>query len=591
MNRFSKKKLPLYIIGAIILVSLTLNIPFARSHSASKVTAEYNESTQNLNVVIMHTVGDVNAHYIKTVIIEKNGNPVKTEAYSSQPSQTEFTYIYSIVAEKGDSIKVSAGCNLGGILTTTIIVGEEGSSLSLPGWYPHFILTLIGLIAMIVGIILAVRAKGKKRLKIHKPIEWIGVICFTVGVIISGFIFYDIHPYIGLISALGCFGVFLEGYVFLKSKKNKKKLREMHILSGRIFVTVMLIATILGFALINWFQPPKQEAPPGQTIVSNLQIPWSADFLPDGGIIFTERPGRVNVYDNQSKLHVIYTLNNTPSGPTVGGALGIALDPDFNNTRFVFLYHSYQSTNNKTFNRVSRFHLGQDNTVTGFTAILDPIPGSDFRNGGRIKFSPSGYLFISTGDILPSEAQNLTSYAGKILRIFKNGSIPLDNPFPGSAIYSYGHRHPQGLTFDKTGRVWAVEHGDTAYDEINLIENGKNYGYPNYLGDNVTTGITKAALHSGDETWAPSGISYYNGSLYIAGLRGQSVYVVPKLDDYPLQNLTISAKLTSVYGRIRTIELGPNNQFYILTSNNDGYATVKSQDDDRIIRLNPNEIQ
>ncbi len=325
------------------------------------------------------------------------------------------------------------------------------------------------------------------------------------------------------------------------------------------------------------------ELPQGteEVVAENLKVPWEVAFLPDDTILVTERSGTLK-----------HILNNTTAIPVEGvvqkgegGLLGMTLHPDFENNHFLYLYSS-TNTNGKYSNRVERYVFNNDQLL-GRKVIIENIPGSSNHDGGRIAFGPDNLLYIATGDAeTTTNAQDKNSLAGKILRLKDDGSIPGDNPF-GNAIYSYGHRNPQGLAWDNTGQLWATEHGpsgtQTGYDELNRIEKGGNYGWPTIKGDQTQTGLITPILNSGgNETWAPSGLAFYRGLLIFSGLRGESIYSIPISKDGILGKLT--ASLRKKYGRIRAVVAGPDGALYITTSNTDGRGTPKASDD-KIIRI------
>jgi glucose/arabinose dehydrogenase len=218
--------------------------------------------------------------------------------------------------------------------------------------------------------------------------------------------------------------------------------------------------------------------------------------------------------------------------------------------------------------------------------IIDNIPGAGIHNGGRIKFGPDGMLYITTGDASNSGlAQDTGSLAGKILRLNPDGTIPLDNPF-GSPVYSFGHRNPQGLAWDDRGRLWATEHGSRATDELNLINPGENYGWPIIRGDETAPQMQEPVLHSGSDTWAPSGLAFKGGMLFFCGLRGQSLFSV-SIDD---AQTSLIAHLEKQYGRLRGIVVGPDGFFYITTSNRDGRG-LPLADDDQVLKINPAALE
>ncbi|OGO37757.1 MAG: glucose sorbosone dehydrogenase [Chloroflexi bacterium RBG_16_57_8] len=361
------------------------------------------------------------------------------------------------------------------------------------------------------------------------------------------------------------------------------------------FVAVILVAAIGTGAWAYWTflagrepLPSQNGSTPGDAAVSlvqGLEIPWALDFLPDGSIIFTERAGRIRLIDSQGQLlaEPLLTLEDVAARGE-GGLLGIAVHPDFARSPFVYIYHTYERQAGLA-NRVVRFRL-DGRTLSERTIILDGIPGASIHDGGRLKFGPDGMLYITTGDAAgDQQAQDRNSLAGKILRLKDDGSIPPDNPFSGSPVYSYGHRNPQGLAWDDRGRLWAVEHGSSATDELNLIEPGKNYGWPVIRGDEVAEGMQSPVIHSGSDTWAPSGLAFLEGSLYFAGLRGQSLFEVVQED----RSVRLVRHFNRDFGRLREVVVGPDGLLYIFTNNRDGRG-LPAGNDDKLIRVDPTKL-
>lgn len=319
-------------------------------------------------------------------------------------------------------------------------------------------------------------------------------------------------------------------------------------------------------------------------LVKNLEIPWALDFLPDNKIIITEKLGRVSVIDLQQQqkiAKVIATIEEVaPVGE--GGLLGVAVHPNFEKNSFIYLYYTYQAEGNY-FNKVVRYQL-KNSQLTNATVMIDDIPGAAIHDGGRLRFGPDGYLYITTGDAqTPEAAQDPQSLAGKILRLTEDGTIPVDNPFPGSPVFSYGHRNPQGIAWDEEGQLWETEHGSSAHDEINLIKAGNNYGWPVVRGEQRKKGMEPPILQSGSTTWAPSGAEILNGILYFTGLRGRALY------GFNLKTMRLDNYFSGKFGRMRDIRLGPDKLFYVLTNNRDGRGIPK-QEDDMIIVINPDRM-
>lgn len=262
-----------------------------------------------------------------------------------------------------------------------------------------------------------------------------------------------------------------------------------------------------------------------EVVANNLITPWEIAFLPDGRLLVTERPGTLALIGTQTERITVPGVSERGEG----GLLGLALDPDFVSTHRIFLYLT-TTDGGRIANRVESYTL-QEGALSDRAVVLDDIPGADYHDGGRIEFGPDGTLYITTGDAQDQpSAQDHTNLQGKILRINKDGSIPEGNPF-SSAVWSFGHRNPQGLAWDSEGRLWSTEHGPSGdgsgYDELNLISPGANYGWPVIQGDQTQPGMQPPVIQSGgNETWAPGDVEYLNGKLYFTGLRGSSLYVV-----------------------------------------------------------------
>lgn len=327
-----------------------------------------------------------------------------------------------------------------------------------------------------------------------------------------------------------------------------------------------------------------------EVIAEKLNVPWAIDISNNGKIYFTERSGSIRVIeDDNVNPQPLITFGAPFISQGEGGLMGIALDPHFSQNHYLYIMHSYQE-GNKIYNRVVRL-IENNNKAYIDKILIDNIPGSQFHNGGRIKIGPDQKLYITTGDAQnPILAQDLTSTAGKILRIELDGSIPSDNPFPNSPVYSLGHRNPQGLAWNSKNILYSSEHGQTAHNEINIIQPGGNYGWPLVQGDEESTKILvqKPLIHSNEDTWAPSGIAFINQGprkekLIVATLRGQQLLALSlNCNGRVVKN--IESWFKDEYGRLREVVQGKDGSIYIATSNRDGRGNPDVFDD-RIIRL------
>ncbi|WP_414468566.1 PQQ-dependent sugar dehydrogenase [Methanobacterium sp. ACI-7] len=337
-------------------------------------------------------------------------------------------------------------------------------------------------------------------------------------------------------------------------------------------ILIPIIVIIIGALLFTFLTPSNQSGNQTEIMAENLDTPWAIDFLPDDKMIFTQRDGEVSILDNGA-IKSIGNINTNQIGES--GLLGIAVDPEFNTNKLVYIYYTTQNRN-----RVSRFTFNEK--LENETIIIDNIPSAQIHDGGRIKFGPDGKLYVTTGDATNRpDAQNINSISGKILRLNKDGSIPSDNPF-GNYVYSYGHRNPQGITWNPlTKEMYSSEHGQSRYDEINIIIKGGNYGWPNYQGNDSPQGYEKPLIFYTDFTLAPSGIAYYNGALYVSGLRGSQLRKISLSVDG--NDVTGEEIILNNYGRIREV-VEHKGYLYISTSNRDGRGVPQSGDD-KIIRI------
>jgi glucose/arabinose dehydrogenase len=312
-----------------------------------------------------------------------------------------------------------------------------------------------------------------------------------------------------------------------------------------------------------------------RAVANGLSLPWGLAFLPNGDALVSERDsGRLLKVGPGGGVRPVGSIPEAGMGE--GGLLGIALSPNYSRDRFVYAYYT-----TATDNRVVRFRLSDVGTLV---PVVTGIPRGNTHNGGRIAFGPDGMLYVATGDAgTTANSQDRSSLGGKILRVTPNGSIPANNPFPGSPVFSLGHRNVQGLAWDTVGRLFATELGQNTSDEVNRIRSGGNYGWPTVEGDgNNPDFIDPIAIFSPANA-SPSGaaipkrsdIPSWNGDFFMATLRGQSLYRL----ELEGNRVTGRARLfNGVYGRLRHVAAAPDGTLWIMTSNGTN---------DRILRISP----
>lgn len=336
-----------------------------------------------------------------------------------------------------------------------------------------------------------------------------------------------------------------------------------------------------------------------QEYVGNLNVPWAVVFTSDTRLLVTEREGKVRIIENQKLLeNPLVTFSETlPIGE--GGLLGIALDPNYQSNKFFYVTIMYRKNGNMVEKIVRVKDSG--NTASVDKVLLDDIPAAANHDGGALRFGPDGKLYASTGDAQNKDnAQNKDSLSGKILRLNSDGTIPEDNPFPGSLVYSLGHRNPQGFDWYPQSKVmWETEHGPSGNDgpgggdETNVIEPGQNYGWPVVSHDQSKDGLVDPKLTFTPAFAPASGMFYkgrvfpqFYGNFFFGGLRGEGIMRVVVELKSPSKVLSYG-KLEGInYGRIRNIAEGPDGYIYFTTSNRDGRGSPRSGDD-KIYRLVP----
>jgi len=304
-------------------------------------------------------------------------------------------------------------------------------------------------------------------------------------------------------------------------------------------------------------------------IATGLSAPWSIVRLRSGSTLVSERDsGVIKELTPSGTLRDVGTVPDVARGGE-GGLLGLAYVRAGN---ALFAYLTTASDN-----RIVRFELmGEPGSYAlgPGTPILTGLERASNHNGGRIKIGPDGLLYATVGDASqPWISQDLTSYNGKILRMELDGSVPLDNPFPGSLVYSLGHRNPQGLAWDGSGQLWASEFGQNTWDELNRIVPGGNYGWPAVEGIAGEPGFIDPLYQWQTDVASPSGLAFSSDTLFMATLRGQRLWTIYT------DSTTALAWYADSYGRLRDVVPGPGGTVWVLTNNTDGRGTPRPGDD------------
>ncbi|NUJ99685.1 PQQ-dependent sugar dehydrogenase [Streptomyces lunaelactis] len=336
--------------------------------------------------------------------------------------------------------------------------------------------------------------------------------------------------------------------------------------------------------------PPSPTGPPAKgsvkvvsTLTEGLKSPWGVAALPDGDLLVASRDeGTITRVDAEGgKKTVIGSVPGVAPGGE-GGLLGLAVSPSFASDHQVYAYFTTESDN-----RIARMLYDEkkpaERQLGAPDTVLRGIPKGVVHNGGRIAFGPDKMLYAGTGETGDTGlAQDKKSLGGKILRMTPDGRPVHGNPEADSVVYSYGHRNVQGLAWDSDKRLWAAEFGQNTWDELNLIEPGKNYGWPEVEGKAGEAGFVDPVAQWKTADASPSGIAYAEGSIWMASLRGERLWRIPlagtKLAAEP------QAFLDGKYGRLRTVLSAGGDKVWLVTSETDTRGTP-GPGDDRILRL------
>ncbi|HSE34625.1 MAG TPA: PQQ-dependent sugar dehydrogenase [Candidatus Paceibacterota bacterium] len=334
-----------------------------------------------------------------------------------------------------------------------------------------------------------------------------------------------------------------------------------------------------------------------ETVASGLEVPWAIVWTGEDRMLVTERPGRIRAIVNGT-LASDPLLTLPVSIGAEQGLMGLAVDPAYRDNHYLYVCYTVESETGLA-NRIERLSDRGDK-VERDQILLELSPSAAYHAGCALAFGPDEKLYITMGDATEKTlAQDIRATAGKILRAERNGAIPDDNPFPNSLTWSYGHRNPQGVTWDANGLMYSTEHGPSLIDgpaggdEINRIAKGANYGWPIVSHENVAEG-TVAPLRTFTPAEAPASALFYTatslpqftGDLFFGALKGEGLVRISFVPGEP-DIIETAEKLPGVaFGRIRAVAAGPDGAIYFSTSNRDGRGTP-SADDDRIFRIVP----
>lgn len=339
-----------------------------------------------------------------------------------------------------------------------------------------------------------------------------------------------------------------------------------------------------------------------QVFVEGLEVPWALGFLPGGDVLITERPGRLRLVKGGALVaEPLATLDVAKSGE--GGLLGLAVDPDFAANRLIYLYLTARSGGD-ALNRIERWKLSEDHlSATRDKVLLANIPSASVHDGGRLRFGPDGMLYAGTGDArTPADSRDLKTLAGKLLRLTRDGEVPADNPVSGSYVFASGLRNTQGFDWRDDATLYVVDHGpsgDTGRsgaDEINVVKAGDDLGWPEIFSCETKAGLVTPSL-TFERAAPPGGAAVYRGSripawkdaLVVGTLGSRHLHLVWFADGtrrVDRHEVYFQGDPPSGLGRLREVQMGPDGELYVTTSNCDGRGTCPSSKD-RVLRIVP----
>ena len=348
-------------------------------------------------------------------------------------------------------------------------------------------------------------------------------------------------------------------------------------------VAAVVVALLAGCAaqpvgeLTTAAPAPAAVAPVGEptVIVTGLDAPWSMVRLDDGSgggsTLISERDSRqVLELTSDGKVRVVGSVDGAAPGGE-GGLLGLEVVPGDSPGLFVYLTAAND-------NRIVRFELEGEAGSYALGASSDILTGLEKagnHNGGRIELGPDGTLYATVGDAGdPDNAQNPDTLNGKILRMNLDGTVPDDNPFDGSLVYSLGHRNPQGIAWDDDDQLWAAEFGQDSWDEFNIIQAGGNYGWPTVEGTSDDSAFENPVYQWATDDASPSGLAFVGGTFFMAGLGGERLWAIN-----PGSPTVAVEYFGDTFGRIRDVIPGPDGSLWMMTNNTDGRGSPREGDD------------
>jgi glucose/arabinose dehydrogenase len=334
-----------------------------------------------------------------------------------------------------------------------------------------------------------------------------------------------------------------------------------------------------------------------ETYAENLTVPWAIAWTDNDRMLVNERSGKIRIIQNGQLQDTPLLEVKDVSSNAEEGLMGLAIDPNYSSNKFIYISYAYGGSD-KLSVKVVRYK-DNGNSVSDEKVLIDKIQGTHLHAGCRIKFGPDGKLYITTGDATDRQiAQDLGNLGGKILRINSDGSIPEDNPFPNSPVWTYGHRNPQGIDwYPGTSIMYETEHGPSGFDgpgggdEVNVITKGSNYGWPVVSHDGHKDGMVDPVLVYTPAEAPASGMFYKSGvitqfknNFFFGCLRGKGIMRVIVDENNPEKVVSFEKMKDVNLGRIREIAEGPDGAIYFSTSNKDGRGNPASNDD-RIMRI------